>query len=153
MKKQERKITSQQLGIAGEYYVAAELTKRGLIASITLRNSEGVDIICTKQDLSKTYSIQVKTSSGEIPSWIVNSKVESHIEKNFFYVFVLLNENLDSNKYFIVPSKDVAKSVKSIHTKWLSGRKKSGEMRKDTTMRKFYDNDRKYEDKWELLLK
>ncbi|PIW68446.1 MAG: aspartate ammonia-lyase, partial [Candidatus Omnitrophica bacterium CG12_big_fil_rev_8_21_14_0_65_42_8] len=31
-------------GVAGEYLVAGELSRRGYIASITLRNSKGVDI-------------------------------------------------------------------------------------------------------------
>lgn len=39
----EQKLSSVLSGVAGEYYVAAELSKRGYIASITLRNTKGVD--------------------------------------------------------------------------------------------------------------
>ena len=51
-------------GVSGEYFVAAELSKRGYIASITLRNTKGVDILCSNSEASKTVGIQVKTNSG-----------------------------------------------------------------------------------------
>jgi len=36
-------------GVAGEYFVAAELSRRGYIASISLRNTRGIDIVATNQ--------------------------------------------------------------------------------------------------------
>jgi hypothetical protein len=36
-------------GVAGEYFVAAELSRRGYIASISLRNTRGIDILVTNQ--------------------------------------------------------------------------------------------------------
>ena len=41
------KPSSQLTGVAGEYFVAAELSRRDLIASITMRNSPGIDILAT----------------------------------------------------------------------------------------------------------
>ena len=41
------KPSSQLTGVAGEYFVAAELSRRGFIASITMRNSPGIDILAT----------------------------------------------------------------------------------------------------------
>lgn len=46
------KPNSQLTGVAGEYFVAAELSRRGFIASITMRNSPGIDILVVL--LSKT---------------------------------------------------------------------------------------------------
>ena len=48
-------------GCAGEYLVAGELSRRGYIASITLRNSKGVDMLVTNEKATKTAAIQVKT--------------------------------------------------------------------------------------------
>lgn len=146
----KNKISSQQLGIAGEYYVAAELTRRGHIATITLRNSESVDIICTKADLSKSYSIQVKTSRGNKPSWILNEKSEKHFSENLFYVLVLLDDETDP-QYHIVPSKIIANTISTTHSNWLKGIKKNGDARKDSTMRKFDDPDNMYRDRWNLI--
>ena len=38
-------------GVAGEYFVAAELSRRSYIASITLRNTYGVDLLVTNADI------------------------------------------------------------------------------------------------------
>lgn len=32
-------------GVAGEYFVAAELSRRRFIASVTLRNARGIDVL------------------------------------------------------------------------------------------------------------
>jgi len=58
-----KKLESTLVGVAGEYLVAGELSLRGYIASITLRNSRGIDIIASNSDGSKSVSIQVKTNS------------------------------------------------------------------------------------------
>jgi len=50
-------------GVAGEYLVAGELSKRNFIASITLRNTKGMDILASNSDASKSVGIQVKTTS------------------------------------------------------------------------------------------
>lgn len=55
-------LTSLLSGVAGEYFVAAELSRRGYLASITLRNTKGVDILCSNADATKTVAIQVKTN-------------------------------------------------------------------------------------------
>ncbi len=39
----KNKLASTLVGVAGEYLVAGELSLRGYIASITLRNSKGID--------------------------------------------------------------------------------------------------------------
>ena len=54
--------TSLLAGVAGEYFVAAELSRRGYIASITLRNTRGIDIVVTNKDATKTVTIQCKTT-------------------------------------------------------------------------------------------
>ena len=38
-------LSSIQTGVAGEYFVAAELTRRGYVSSLTLRNTRGIDIL------------------------------------------------------------------------------------------------------------
>ncbi len=53
------KLESQLVGVAGEYLVAGELSLRGHIASITLRNSRGIDIIASSSDGSKSLTIRV----------------------------------------------------------------------------------------------
>ncbi|MEA2328452.1 MAG: hypothetical protein QOE68_3411, partial [Thermoanaerobaculia bacterium] len=51
------KLDAGLCGIAGEYFVAAELSRRGYLASITLRNSRGVDILATNGDATISVAI------------------------------------------------------------------------------------------------
>jgi len=66
-------------GVSGEYFVAGELSRRGYIASITLRNTRGIDILVTNSDASKSVGIQVKTNQNSTRSWMLNEKVETII--------------------------------------------------------------------------
>jgi hypothetical protein len=42
-----------QKGLAGEYYVLAQLTARGINASLTLGNTKGVDILVYNEEKKK----------------------------------------------------------------------------------------------------
>lgn len=55
------KLSKILSGIAGEYFVAAELSRRGFIAAVTLRNTRGADILVSRTDSEKSATIQVKT--------------------------------------------------------------------------------------------
>ena len=137
-------------GVSGEYFVAAELSKRGYIASITLRNTRGIDILCSNADASKHVSIQVKTTQKSRNSWMLDKKLEEYYSPKHFYVFVSLNSK-EHPKFFIVPSKIVANYIKSGHQKWLKSKNKTGKKRKDTSLRKFRDLEEKYLNSWEFL--
>lgn len=145
------KLSKGKTGVAGEYFVAAELSKRGYVASITLRNTKGIDILASSEDGSTTRAIQVKASTGKNKAWIVSQKAEDEFNDNLFYIFVNLKESNERADYYIVPSKVVADYVRKSHADWLSSPSKSGKPRKDTSMRKFEDPNQKYLEKWELL--
>lgn len=140
-----------QVGVAGEYYVAAELSKRGYLASITLRNTKGIDILCSKQDGSKSVTIQVKTNQSQQPRWILTNKAEDFFSESHFYVFVLLKDINSAPEYYVVPSKIVSVFIRDSHQAWLEGTKKDGTIRKDSTIRNFVDVSDSYKDRWDLL--
>ena len=149
--KDEYKLTAVLSGVAGEYYVAAELSALGYIASITLRNTKGIDIVCSNSDATKTVSIQVKTRRQRAREWMLNQKVEDYYADNLFYVFVTLNDHEQAPDYFIVPSKVVADYSKVTHKEWLSTPGRSGAVHNDTPVRKFKDKEEKYMNRWDLL--
>lgn len=151
MKKGKNKLSSVLSGIAGEYFVAAELSKRGYIATITLRNTKGVDILCSNIDTIKTIGIQVKTNRGSVHKWMLNEKAENYFADNLFYVFVNLNNNEKPPEYFIVPSKIVSEQCESTHKEWLETPGKKGQAHNDSTMRKFTDDEKQYHDRWDIL--
>jgi hypothetical protein len=148
---EKRKLTGVQSGVAGEYYVAAELSARGYTASITLRNTRGIDIVCSNADASKSVAIQVKTRRQKARTWMLDQKVEDYYADNLFYVFVTLNDLKQPPDYFIVPSIVVAKYVKTTHQEWLDTPGRGGIKHNDTSVRKFRDADEQYMGRWDLL--
>ena len=143
-----KKLESTLVGVAGEYLVAGELTLRGYIASITLRNSRGIDVIASNADGSKSVSIQVKTNSTGHSSWILSKKSEEFFAENHYYLFVALQETGLRPDFYIVPSVQVAEYIRSKHSAWLRGSKKDGTPRKDSAMRKFDDPTGEYLEAW-----
>lgn len=144
------KLTSVLSGVAGEYLCAGELSRRGYIASITLRNSKGVDILATNEDASRSVAIQVKTSYGSAPCWVLGEKAEDYYADNLFYVFVNLNHGNEPH-YYVVPSKIVAKTIKEYHQCWLKTLGRKGQKHNDNAMRKFQDEGKKFLGRWDLL--
>ena len=130
--------------------MAAELSRRGYIASITLRNTRGVDILAANADATKSVGIQVKSNQGPPTEWILSKKAETNVAKNLCYVFVALN-GLGRPVFHVVPSSAVAKFTSESHREWLSGTKRDGTKHKDTDIRVFRDRKNEYLDRWDLL--
>lgn len=150
--KKIQKFPSTLTGMAGEYAVAAELCRRGYIASITLKNAQSIDILVSNLSATKTAAIQVKTMSKKTNHWLLNKKSEKIFSKRLFYVFVNLSSELSRYpRFYIVPSKLVAKYISSSHKRWLSKSTRAGKQRKDSDMRVFKDLEDKLLDRWDLL--
>lgn len=150
-KKSDTKTTSLLAGVAGEYFVAAELSRRGWIASISLRNTRGIDILATNAEASCSATIQCKTSQGAKAAWILNEKSESFVSGSHFYVFVVLQGLLERPRFYIVPSGDVAESIRLDHARWLSEPGRGGRPHADNSIRKFEDNEGRYLERWDLI--
>jgi hypothetical protein len=137
-------------GHAGQYFVCAELSKRGWLASISLTNAEDIDVLAHHVATKKTVAIQVKTSSGSEPKWLLSARSEKWSAPHVFFVLVVLGK--EPPDFHVVPSEIVRRYIYTSHREWLSGRKKSGEPRKDSSIRKFVDLGGKYRNQWDTLL-
>lgn len=62
----------------------------------------------------------------------------------------LLN-GIEKPSFYIVPSINVAQSIKMEHENWRKTPGKDGGIHQDTNMRMFYDYEDTYLNKWELL--
>jgi len=149
------KLSKQLVGIAGEYYVAAELSRRNFLAAITLRNTDGADILVSSLSGEKLFSIQVKCSQNK-RVWPLNQKVENEIAENKYFVFVELPFDKKKNpSYFIVKAKLLAEHVKNGHTRWLTVKGKKGQDHNDSPMRQFHyahRNELTVYDNWDEFL-
>lgn len=151
-----------EVGLAGEFYVLAQLAHRGMVGTLTLSNTKGIDILVTNPEVNRLSKVEVKTIQkgpwlerlfGDRPQfmWPMSVKHESITDRNLFYIFVYLPEPAKRPRFFIVPSKDVAKYVKWQHKHWLSTRTSAVN---PTPMRKFripVDDPNGYEDNWRVF--
>ncbi len=131
----------QLTGMRGVYLVAAELAKRGFIASPTSRSAMGADILVTDHACSQAFSLQVKTNARTFDFWLLNSHATVMVSPTHLYVLVNIRQRAgaDDIEYFVVPSGVVAQ-----HTK--HSQSKSGDWYS------LYRVDiQDYQDRWELL--
>jgi hypothetical protein len=145
-----KKLSTIQTGVSGEYFVAAELSRRGYVASLTLRNTRGIDILASNRDATKSVGIQVKTCQGTRADWMLNKKAEADLAENLFYVFVCLPPS-GSPLFYVVPREVVARYVYDSHREWLATPGRGGRSHVDTDMRRFKDPKGEYKDRWDLL--
>ncbi|MBI4664402.1 MAG: aspartate ammonia-lyase [Verrucomicrobia bacterium] len=147
------KLTHGLSGTAGEYHAAAELSRRGYLATITNKNAESVDILAARPNSGRALKIQVKTTQSEKAHWVLREKDEEDHGPGFFYIFVRLGALGTRPDFHIVPGRFVAKTIKKGHSDWLKGMKKDGSRRKDTNMRGFWDDVGTFKEKCQLLKK
>lgn len=130
-------LNKQLVGVAGEYFVAAEMSRRGYLAAVTLRNSDGVDILVSSIEGNRQIAIQVKTTQRS-PKWVLTKKVETNYSPNKYYVFVHMpTGSTESPRYWAVDSKVLADHIRGAHQRWLNSPGKNGKVRKDSSVRQF----------------
>lgn len=98
-------------GLAGEFYVMAQLFRLGHEAALTLGNAKAVDIL-TKAPSGNLYQVSVKAIRGG-GKWGIGKHNYTDAEHNEL-VFVLLHfrdfGNLEANPdIWVVPAKDAEK--------------------------------------------
>lgn len=144
-----------RIGVAGEYFVMAELTRRGYVASLTSKNTKAIDLLVSDKNGKKLAAIQVKACDNEKQKkWKMSSSVEKNDSANLYYVFVNMNGGKEPS-YYIVPSRYVAYRVRQDYEEWLATPGKTGQQKNETTMRTFEFVDKEeqeqYKDAWYLL--
>lgn len=100
----------QLTGMTGVYLVAAELSRRGFIASPTSRNAYGADLLVTDSLCQRSYAVQVKTNARSFGFWLLNKTTQAIKSRSMIYALVNLRK--DRTEYFLVPSRILAKNVK-----------------------------------------
>ncbi len=155
-KKENRRATYNITGVAGEYFVAAELSRRGWIATLTLKNTPNIDVLATTPDGRRTLNIQVKTRSiGNRQGWILNKGIETIVPGNNFYIaFVDLIGRDEKPDYFLIPKNLFAKWIKKRHQEWLATPGRRGRAHVDNPIRAFdrpqFNVFEKYHNNWDI---
>ena len=101
------KISKSILGVAGEYYVAAELGKRNIYAQLTMGNQKRTDLLIFLEDYDKLLKIEVKCKQGiEWPN------CKGIFQQDSFLVFVDFKDiKEDQRPVFYILSTDDWKKI------------------------------------------
>ena len=96
------------VGMSGEYFVVAELLRKGVKASITMGNAKSADIVVLNNDASKVVVVEVKSSHKK--EWVVGNEIPQDNDQP--WVFVHIPDNNDQQRYFILTSKELNKILR-----------------------------------------
>jgi predicted AAA+ superfamily ATPase len=107
-------IPSSSTGLSGEYFVAAELLRRGYSVGITMGNTKAIDILAEKN--GKQLIIQVKSIfKKKNVGWPI---MKDKIEGKHYYVFVNLNgDKMTMPEYYVATGKEAKLKVKQYTTR------------------------------------
>lgn len=100
------KLNTQQVGRAGEHFVAAELHRRGAYAATFSGNMPNIDILASDVKQGRTVSIQVKTkTTGTWHTTILRGKPhEEPATEDRFWILVNIGRDPElPPDYWIVP--------------------------------------------------
>lgn len=147
-----KNINKNSVSLAGEFAVLSQLALLGYDANMTLGHTKSVDILVSDPKTNKLYQLEVKTNyindkkkpsvskihGKAVCDWIMSKKHEDVDVPTLFYCFVNISKNTNLFKFYIVPSKVVARYIKEEHQLWIDEKKKEAKKVKyDTDMRLF----------------
>ena len=99
--------------LAGEYFVAAELYRRGYSVAMTLGNAKAIDLFAERE--ARTVNVQVKAIRNKKSiGWPI---MRDAIKDNIIYVFVCLNDPGQPPEYFICTSAEARERTKQYSTR------------------------------------
>ena len=96
MSKQAQKY---HLSLAGEFFVAAELQRRGVSAAVTYGNAKSADVIAFSVSGEKAVVIEVKSTSQS--KWVVGGFTPLVSPKPWVFVYLPI-EYTEAPSYYVV---------------------------------------------------
>ena len=111
-----RSVESVSIGSCGEYFVSAELERRGFTVAVPMANTINFDLLAVCRETNRQTALQVKTTSFGALKWIISNKDKVIKDKNVYYIFVHLHE-LDEPEFFIIPSEEIYRIANNSNSK------------------------------------
>lgn len=103
------------LAMAGEYFVAAQLQRLGLSASVTYGNAKRADVCVFTDTSDRVVVIEVKTTGK--PQWTFSGRISTKSQKP--WVFVHLSEKShEPPRYFVLTQSDLYSILAPMDTEY-----------------------------------
>lgn len=132
---QKERVQKQNVGNAGEYYIAARLSALNFVATITLGRAEKYDILALSPK-GKLVKISVKTTQlRNAKDFPLSAKDEQGAADDFYYAFVKLNGFEKEPDFWIIPSTIVCPLIKNSQEVWMKTLGRKDRPHKETSMR------------------
>lgn len=142
------------VGASGEYHVAAELSHRGWLATVTIKNAPGTDVLAQHFETGLTIPIQVKTTLTKRNVTLQQKDEAPDTADRQWYVLVALAELGARPDFYVLPRNHVCAFIWVDHRSWLAGVSPTGRPRKDSARRNLYLRDLEgYRERWDALVR
>jgi hypothetical protein len=119
------KLTNQQVGRAGELFVAAEIHRRGGYAVTFAGNMPGIDLLASDRDNTHRVSIQVKTKGPNSGGWQTSTRrglsresTDSAVFEGRFWVLVDLRPTYPG--FYVMPELWIRNDIYERHREYLA---------------------------------
>lgn len=133
---EEDKSDKSHRAAASQFFVAAELCRRGLVAVITMGNCPNTDILVSNKSGTSFAHVQVKTYIPGIKTCSVGRKAERPFGPNIFWILAgIPTASCAQNEYLIIPAGIMAHEVSKVHKLWLDTPGKKGQPHNNSNVR------------------
>ena len=122
------KPSNSLIGIAGVHHVVSELSRRGMVALPTVRNTAGYDIVVSNPSGTKYATIQVKASSRKVNFFLMPTHVKVNVHRTAYYVFLRWLERESRYECFLLTGSQTKEEVRR-GEEWQKNRIKQGKRR------------------------
>jgi hypothetical protein len=146
------------VGTAGEYFVCAELCRRGYLALLTPKNNPLFDVVASKQDGSKSIVIQVKTRSiRNTQGWKLGKDITEKQNNDDLFVALVNLEEQGMPEIYIYKYDELADRVDDQYQSYITTPKQDGSEKKEVGFRwhdlkSFNDDDHSRKDNWQPIV-
>lgn len=96
-------MEKQISGLAGEYFVAAELLKREYQVAMTIGSAKSIDLMAYDIRTKRNWNIQVKTLRHPNCFYLHSTA----LERLFVYVFLFLHDEDVQPEYFVLLGEEI----------------------------------------------
>ncbi len=101
------------IGIAGVHFVVSELSRRGLIALPTVKNTAAYDIVALNREGTRHANIQVKSSSKKVNFFPMPRLEKIRSGRHDFYVLVRWLEAEQRYDCFLLSGREARRQVEA----------------------------------------
>jgi hypothetical protein len=131
-------MSTQLTGAAGEYYVAAELSRRAWACSITPKGVARTDVLAQHVESGYVIAVQVKSTATGTTFTLGEKNEAPSPTTNEWYALVGFDASSSAPRYFFLPRNHVAALIYVDHRVWLKKPARDGSPHNDNPRRTIY---------------